>query len=148
MMIGGSGAGNTYPSQGAYIIATTNNGMAVRVDVAKALLANKQKSKSLESGQEKSAIKTGVKAVLFYHDSTLYALAVSPNMDGLFATGGDDRRVCIWNSHSRSLLTRWTSNVRKLNLKIRNLKKYYMRILSNSYQNRFADYCAADSNFT
>jgi hypothetical protein len=95
-----------------YLVATTSSGRAVRIDVGRALVSERQKS--VKDIGPLQLMQSHMYTLFHYHIGTLHGLCASPNIDGIgpvLVTSGDDRRICVWSTHNKSIITRLVTKV-------------------------------------
>jgi WD40 repeat protein len=111
--VGGSGA--SVGTKSVQLIATTNMGKAVRAEIGKWMGNNISGTKagditSIRGVSGPTSNGADIRPLFYYHSGAVTALAAEMASIGtIFATGGDDRRLCIWDSVDRSLLARVTT---------------------------------------
>ena len=111
-VVGGSGA--AVGVRPVHIVATTSAGKAVRIEVGKVMAGASSSASSSASSKAVGRATTAVQPLFYYHSSPLVALAVegsSSSIGSLLITGGDDRRICVWDTLERCLVTRVTTQV-------------------------------------
>jgi len=100
-----------------YAIAASAAGRVVRVDLAGALRSTaSQTGRSGGGGDESAAV--AVNPLFYYHTGEMWGLSCgsfsgSRHRFGqrvLVATCGDDRRLCVWDAASRTLMAKATTN--------------------------------------
>lgn len=137
--VGGSGSSRAgSDAQSLYLIVATTAGRAVRIDVGKAISAMKQKnivgsSRSSAAaaaaaadaedttpaqatgesvGGARSLLTTNMRTIFYFHVDSVEALCAECGVGvAMIATGGDDRKICVWDTIERRLLTRTTAKV-------------------------------------
>lgn len=98
------------------VIAATAAGRAVRVDLAGALRSVASQTGRGGGGDESAIV--GVNPLFYYHTGEMWGLSCgsfsgSRHRFGqrvLVATTGDDRRLCVWDAASRTLMAKTSTN--------------------------------------
>ncbi len=122
-VVGGSGSASVAASVsagGLYLLVATSMGKVIRININKAALGRGVSGGSSSTSRGSGSVGTGVgglvchslQSVMYYHTGTLLGLCVEGGAVGSrVVTGGDDRRICVWDSLERRLLTRTLSSV-------------------------------------
>ena len=112
-----------------YVMVATSAGRCIRVNVGKALgNPGNQPGK----GDSLPLLTAHMATKFFYHVGTLHGLCVSNNSsDTLVATSGEDKRICVWDIHSKQLVARYIAKVAVNCIAFDNYNKFIAAGLSN-----------------
>jgi hypothetical protein len=117
--VGGSGA--SVGTKSVQLIAFTNMGKAVRAEVGRWMSSTAPTASGAASGSVGGIRAAGgasrdtavdIRPLFYYHSGPLTALSAEVATIGtMLVTGGDDKRLCVWDTVDRSLLTRTMTQV-------------------------------------
>ena len=107
-MLGGAGRGAQ--SKRVFVLAALSSGTAVRVDLDVDLEGAGTAGGGIH-GPPLTKVKAKVRVDAQFHFHSGCVRGLSAEGDGavvgaLFATAGDDRRVCVWDASNRELVAR------------------------------------------
>ena len=101
-------------AQSLYVIATSADGRAVRVDVgaSPSMTMTSSSSKNTRGGSasasdKSSSVSVPVRDLFYFHTASVWGLATERKLGGtLVATVGDDKTLCVWDSDAFYLTCR------------------------------------------
>ena len=94
-------------AQSLYVIATSADGRAVRVDVGASLSTTSSSSKSRSTSVSDKSSTVPVRDLFHFHTASVWGIATERKAGGtLVATVGDDKTLCVWDTDGYYLTCR------------------------------------------